>query len=573
MSDRSQIDEIKDRLDIVSVIQEYVPGLKKSGRNFFAPCPFHQEKTPSFSVNSELGLYKCFGCGEGGDVIKFIEKIEGLDFPHALEAAAKRAGVELKKFSNPQLKKQRAEKDRILELNALVAKYFNYLLTEHKTGEIARKYIKQRQINKTGTVTYQLGFAPIGFENLKKFLTKRGYTEGELVNWGLLASKNGRNYDKFRNRLMFPIIDHQGEVVGFSGRSIDPEEKGPKYLNSPETPVYNKSKLLYGLFQAKENIRKQDFAIIVEGNIDIVSSYQAGVKNIVAPLGTALTEDQMKLLKRYCTKVYLAFDSDPAGQKALLKSLELAEKTGLQTLAIDIGKYKDVDDLITSGGDWQQVVAKAKPVIDFLIKTLAKNYDLEDSRQKALFVKQMLEYIAKIENDIEKADYLEKLSKKARVERDDLIEQLRKFTTVINASQEDKALEERISAKKSGAVFRLDGETYLLSLLLQHPQWLSLADNLKPEELFRQEQNLKLFNAITQNSKVPEELTELYQNIKMSPLEDVFGSKGEFEREITTASNRLRKIFINQRISELQNSDDNTSLEDLATLSRELGKL
>lgn len=567
MSDRSQIDEIKDRLDIVSVVQEYVPSLKKSGRNFFAPCPFHQEKTPSFSVNSELGLFKCFGCGEGGDAIKFLEKIEGLDFAHALELAAKRAGVELKKFSNPQLKKQRQEKDRILEVNTLVAKYFNYLLTDHKLGRIAREYVNQRKLTKTGVVTYRLGFAPVGFENLKKFLTKRGFTETELVKWGLLASKNGRNYDKFRNRLMFPIMDHQGDVVGFSGRSIDPEDKGPKYLNSPETPVYNKSKLLYGLFQAKESIRKQDFAVIVEGNIDIVSSYQAGVKNIVAPLGTALTEDQLKLLKRYCTKIYLAFDSDSAGQKALLKSLELAEKVGLQTFAVDIGKYHDVDDLIKAGEDWVQVVASAKPVVDFLIKALAANYDLEDSKQKATYVKQVLSYIAKIDNDIEKADYLEKLSRKAKVERDLLISQL------TNMSSGNQSTNQSDTQTKQTPVFRLDSETYLLSLLLQHPQWLSLADKLDPKRLFAKEENFQLFEAISQNKTVPLKLRELYQNIKMSPLEDVFGSKTEFERELSAASNRLRKALINKRMIDLQNNDDDSTLRELAELSKEIGQI
>lgn len=567
MTGRDQIETIKERLDIATVVQEYIPTLKKSGRNHFGLCPFHQEKTPSFSVNSELGLFKCFGCGEGGDVIKFIEKIEGLDFSHALEESAKRAGVELKKFSSPEFKKKREERDTLFELNALVSRYFHYLLTEHKIGEPARKYIQKRKLSRKGISAYQLGFAPPGYENLKKFLLKKGYNENQLVKWGLLATKNGRNYDKFRNRLMFPIIDHQGEVVGFSGRTIDNNDKGPKYLNSPETPVYNKSQLLYGLFQAKESIRKKNFAILVEGNIDIVSSYQAGMQNIVAPLGTALTDQQMTLLKRYCSNIYFAFDTDSAGQKALLKSLDLAERAGLQIKAIDIGNYKDVDELITSGGDWEKIVENAKPVIDFLIKQTAKSYDFNDSKQKAAFSRHILTFIAKIENDIERADYLEKLSHKANVQRDILILQLQKL------SQKEGPSNLPDNTKRPVSVFRLNGETYLLSLLLQHPQWLSLAEQLVPAELFQADQNIELFKIIIQEKKIPKELEELYLNIKMSPLKDIFGSKQEFERELKSSANRLRKLYLNRLIRELPTNDDDDSWKELNALSHKLGKV
>jgi DNA primase len=566
MSDRSQIEEIKERLDIVSVVQEYVTSLKKSGRNYFGLCPFHQEKSPSFSVNSELGLFKCFGCGEGGDAIKFLEKIEGLDFPHALENAAKRVGITLVKNTNPKLVKERAKKQKILEANTLTAQYFNYLLTKHKNGETAREYAKKRKLTNHSIETYQLGFAPVGFENLKNFLLKRRFELKDLVEWGLLVEKNNRIYDKFRNRLMFPIMDHQGEIVGFSGRAIDKNEKGPKYLNSPETPVYNKSKLLYGLYQAKETVRKEDFAIIVEGNVDIISSYQSGVKNIVAPLGTALTEDQLKLLKRYCTKIYLSFDTDSAGQRALLRSLELAEKVGLQTLAIDIGEYQDVDEMITSGGDWQKIVSKAKPVIDFLIKTLSKNYNLEDSRQKSEFVKQILTYITKIENDIEISDYIEKLSKKSNVDRDTLLEQLKKLP----AGQNFNIPENKPTPIKR--VFKLDEETYLLALLVQHVQWKALAKNLDPVKLFQNEDNTTLFNLILKDKTIPSEFEDLLVNVKMSDIE-VFGHKEEFEKELETSVNRLRKLFIKKQLNALRNSDDDSALDRLQELSQELGGL
>lgn len=565
MSDRDQIETIKERLDIVSVVQEYVPTLKKSGRNYFGICPFHQEKTPSFSVNSDLGLFKCFGCGEGGDVIKFIEKIEGLDFPHALENAAKRTGIELKRDANPQLKKLRQEKEKILEANRLTAQYFHYLLTEHKTGKIARDYTEKRMLTTVAISTYQLGFAPDGFENLKSFLVKRGYKLENLVDWGLLVSKNGRVYDKFRNRLMFPIMDHQGDVVGFSGRSISNEDRGPKYLNSPETLVYNKSKTLYGLAQAKEFIRKQDFAVLVEGNIDIISSFQSGVKNIVAPLGTALTLDQLTLLKRYCSRIYLSFDTDNAGQRALLKSLELAEKVGLQTLAVDIGQYKDVDELITSGGDWGKTVSKAKPVIDYLLEVLASNYDLNDSKQKAVYTKQILAYISKVESDLEKADYLEKLSKKSRIDRDVLVEQLKHNPT----PQSSEPLEN--GSFKS--VFQLDEETYLLALLIQHPQWSEEAKEIDPGMLFENENYRTLFQKLILNKKPPEALLGLFNNIKMSDI-DIFGHKDEFRVELKTSINRIRKGVLKREIFQLSmETDTEEALEKLKILTKELSKI
>lgn len=563
MSDRSQIDEIKDRLDIVSVVQEYVPSLKKSGRNYFGLCPFHQEKTPSFSVNSELGMFKCFGCGEGGDVIKFIEKVEGLDFPHALEVSAKRAGIELKKFSSPQAKKIRAEKDRLFELNALVTKYFNYLLLEHKKGEEAREYLKKRQITNKSVKKFQLGFAPVGFDNLKNFLLKKGYSEKELIDWGLLAYKNNHSYDKFRNRLMFPIFDHQGDVVGFSGRVIDPEEKGPKYLNSPETPVYNKSKLLYGLYQAKEAIRKADFAVVVEGNVDIITSHQSKIENIVAPLGTALTLDQLKLLKRYCSSVYFAFDTDNAGQKALLKSLDLTEEAGLQVKAIDLGDKKDVDDLITSGKDWPKVVKKALPVIDFLIDTQAKKYNLSDSSQKARFAGEMLKLIAKVHDDLERADYIQKLSNKAGVDVNILAKKLQNKSDSISTSISDTT--------KTKQVFTLNDETYLLALLVQHEQWKPEVEIT--EGLFEDVDNLKLLETLNKKLKVGSDQEELYTNVKLCEIE-TFDSKKEFETELAKAVNKLKKQQIKKQIEELRYKEETEeNMDELMKLTKELSTL
>jgi DNA primase len=372
MSDRTQIEEIKSKLDIVSVISQYVPSLKRAGRNYFGLCPFHKEKTASFSVNPELGLFKCFGCQEAGDVIKFIERIEGLEFPKALELAAKKAGVILKTTSNPRDIEADKMKKELLRANSLTCEFFNYLLLKHESGEPCRDYAQRRKLPKNILEKFKIGYAPSGYENLKHFLIKKGFKENDLVDWGLLVSKNGRVYDKFRKRFMFPIISHQGDVIGFSGRLIDPEDKGPKYLNSPETLVYKKSNTLFGLFQAKESIRKEGFAILVEGNVDILSSHKAGISNIVAPLGTALTNEQVKLLKRYCDTVYFALDTDSAGQKALIKDLGMVDDAGISAFILDIGKYKDVDELITSGGNWEDTVKTPKDAVIYFIESLQK---------------------------------------------------------------------------------------------------------------------------------------------------------------------------------------------------------
>lgn len=477
MNNRSQIEEIKERLDIAQVVEEYVPQLKRSGRNHFGLCPFHQEHTPSFSVNSELGLFKCFGCGEGGDVIAFLEKVEGVDFPEALQMAADRAGIKLEKFDNKEQKQFRQAKERLLEANTLAAKYFHYTLFKLDAGAVARKYVKGRKLEKEVLAKFQIGFAPAGFENLKKFLLKKGFKEQELVDWGLLVSKNGRVYDKFRKRLMFPIIDHRGNVVGFSGRLIDKDDFGPKYLNSPETLVYKKSKTLYGLYQAKQALRHKDFAILVEGNIDILSSHQAGIENIVAPLGTALTDEQIKLLKRYAGSIYFALDTDAAGEKALLRGLEIVQNNDLAAKAVNIGEYQDVDELITSGGDWKETVEQAQPVIEHLMDRFENKYDLAEVEDQVAYAKELLHYIAKLSNQMARERYLDELSIRTKIDKKTLYSELRSFSQ----AQAAPALEnDERSSTLDDYIKQIEEiskpEAALLNLLYHYPQLVSELD-------------------------------------------------------------------------------------------------
>ncbi len=413
MADRGQIEEIKQKLDIVEVVRKYVPTLKKSGANHFGLCPFHNEKTPSFSVNQDLQIFKCFGCGEGGDVIKFIQKIEGLDFPQALERTAKLAGVVLKSdvYDDKKYKKIYEKKQKILQANKLSAKYFSYILNDHKKGKRARLYCKKRGLSRGVLKRYSIGYAPDGFNNLKNFLLKKGFEVNDLVSFGLLVKKNGKIYDKFRDRLMFPIFNVQGEVIGFSGRIINKSDFGPKYLNSPETLVYKKKNTLYGLYQAKEAIRKLDFVILVEGNIDILSSSRIGYSNIVCPLGTALTLEQCRLISRYTKNVYIAFDSDEAGKKAFIRSLDLLDQMEINVKVLDLHGFQDVDELITNKPElFEKILNKPLNVFDFLIKINKDNFDLSNVKQKIEFVKELQSFIDSIHNDVEREEYLKKIA-------------------------------------------------------------------------------------------------------------------------------------------------------------------
>ncbi len=567
MSDRNQVEEIKRKLDIVTLVREFVPTLKKTGRNYFGLCPFHSERSPSFSVNEELQIYKCFGCGESGDVITFLEKIEGIDFPKALEVAAKRAGVELVRTFSPEQKKRMQEKEKVLAVNKLTAQFYHYILMKHKLGEACREYVKGRKLRKKELEKFQIGFAPEGFENLKGFLVKRGYSTEELVKWGLLVEKNGRRYDKFRARLMFPIFNVLGDVVGFSGRVIKKDDLGPKYLNSPETPVYRKSELVYGLYQGKDEVRKQGFAIIVEGNVDILSSHSVGVENIVAPLGTALTEEQLKLIKRYADEVYFSFDSDAAGEKALIRALELAEQVGVKFRAIDLQGFQDADELITNGGDWKATVAASQPLIMHLMNRMAKEYDLNTASGKDQYAKKILGFIDKLGSNIEKAHYLERLSETVKVDQNELKKELGK----ISRTEAPVTPESKDEMRHS-----LSGVKFLLAFLLAHAKFAVRLNEEDFTEVVTDPVYLKLLKIALGDEKLLVELgeseKELYTELKLTNIE-LIPESAIFLKEVGKQINRLKKEKIKIEITKLRFDSDSDKPERLRELTRKLVKL
>lgn len=534
MADRSQIEEIKDRIDIVELARDYLnTDFKRSGRNTFTLCPFHSEKSPSFSLNSELGIYKCFGCGESGDIFNFIEKMEGLDFSSALKVAAEKAGIKLKKNTYDKHSKKR---DTLFSLNSKVAEFFHYLLMKHKAGNHALEYLKERGIEEKQIKRFNLGYAPKGFDNLKKYLKKKtDVSEDQLVKYGFLSKKNNHTYDKFRNRVMFPIHDHKGRIVGFSGRIIDPEDI-PKYLNSPETLVYKKSAVLYGLYHAKESIRKKDFSIIAEGNVEPLVSSQVGIENVVVPMGTSLTKAQLKLLKRYTDTLYFAFDSDEAGQKALLRSVRMAAPLEFNFRIINLGKYKDPDDMIQDmPHKWKTAVDNAVDLIEYLINYYSKSININSAKGKSDFVKKLAPFIKSLKDTIQIDHYIKKVADKINVDVDTVRVNIRKGENIEKGTQE-----EEVNAKD--AKQSLNVLEYLAALVINFPEVEFNIEGINfPEQLSIIVEN-KEDNMAKISTKLNDEGKKILSNIAILDV-----PKLDTENKIKEEFNHIKEMYLQKK--------------------------
>lgn len=425
MSD-NQIEEIKSKVDIVSIIGEHVQ-LTKSGTNFKGLCPFHSEKTPSFMVSPELQIYKCFGCNESGDVFTFLEKYEGMEFSEALRYLAEKTGVKLTSFGGIQT----SEKDVLYEINNLAAKFYNYLLVTHPIGKVALNYLKEeRKTDETSIKIFNIGFAPHGKNVLSDFLIKKKkYKIADIERSGLIyKSRNGKIYDRFAGRIIFPITDNRGNVIALAGRQVPPERKDSgKYINSPETQIYHKSSSLYGLSITKDFIKKEGFSVVVEGEIDLVSSFQTGVKNIVAIKGSAFTEEQARLLGRYTKEVVLALDSDFAGIAASIRGIKILTDNEFEVRVATLGKYKDPDDVARSNPAFlMDQIKNAMPVWDFVIDSVVAKYPKETAGGKAKISKELTPILAGITNKIVQEHYINKLAKMLSVSEEAVIEEVEK---------------------------------------------------------------------------------------------------------------------------------------------------
>lgn len=400
----NHLEEIRAKISIEELVGSYVQ-LKKAGRSYKGLCPFHNDKNPSMMVSPEKGIAYCFACNTGGDIFKFIQLIENVDFPDAVRILANRAGVPLPEFK-PQAHNK---KMRIIEMNQSSVKFFAEQLDN---SAHFKNYFIDRGLTENTINHFKLGYAPDSYNALKDHLIKIGYKENELIEAGLLNQKSiadKNTYDRFRNRYIFPIFDHQDNAIGFGGRIIGEGE--PKYLNSPETLAYNKSFVLYGLNWAKDAVKKQNLAIFVEGYMDVITAHQAGFENVIATSGTALTVPQLKLIKRYTPNIAFAFDQDEAGLEATMRAIELTQEMDLNIKIITIPEGKDPDECIKKDPEkWKEAVSKAMPIMDFYFAYALKKYDKNNLEGRKGIMNLLLPLIKKYSSEVEQNEYLEKMA-------------------------------------------------------------------------------------------------------------------------------------------------------------------
>ncbi|HJU91697.1 MAG TPA: DNA primase [Pyrinomonadaceae bacterium] len=403
------IDDLKRQADIVRVVQDYVQ-LKKKGANWMACCPFHKEKTPSFSVSPAKEIFYCFGCHKGGSVFNFVMEIERVPFPEAIKIVADKIGMPLPKMvDDSRFEARRQEADIVIQLNSWAMEWWQQQLESSNEGRIARDYLKEREISQETQTAFRLGYAPDSWDALSVFLRNKGATQEHIDRSGLVAKKEdgSRSYDRFRGRLMFPVLDAQGRPIAFGGRTLKGEDA--KYINSPETAAYVKGRNLFGLNLTRDEIRRQGFAILVEGFLDLIVPYQFGVRNVVASLGTALTPDQVKLLSRFARKVVVNYDGDRAGIQAAKKSIEILLAEDLEVKLLVLPDNADPDEYIRKFGvsEYQRQRAQAQPHIQFIIESALRDRNLHRPAEKAEAVEEVLPYIRAVKSRIQKREYFD----------------------------------------------------------------------------------------------------------------------------------------------------------------------
>jgi len=483
------IDEVKQRIDIIEVIGEHVP-LTKAGRTFRAICPFHSEKNPSFYVYPERQSWHCFGaCNTGGDAFSFIMKKQGIDFGEALRLLAERVGITIPSKFEPEAGKD--EREKLYQVNAAATQYFHKLLLNSPDGEKARNYLLSRGLSSKSVTEFQLGFSLNSWEALKQYLVEKDYTENELVTAGLLIEgETGGTHDRFRNKLIFPIFDIRGRVVGFGARVFD--DSLPKYLNSPQTPVFDKSSILYGINLATAVIRQQDRAVIVEGYLDVITAHQNGFSNVIASMGTSLTEKQVSALKKLTRNMVLALDADAAGEEATLRAVGYENILNAEVRVVILPQGKDPDDVIKeSAQSWNNLLEQAIPVIDFTFNMVASGLDLTTARDKSFAADRLLPIIMEIKDVVRQAHYLQKLAHLVKVSERSLETALDRIRTGRVKGKAKKppleAVTHHLQPLLSSPV-----EEECLIWLLQYPDLKTYCQGLLPE-YFENSENREIF--------------------------------------------------------------------------------
>lgn len=488
------LNEVRQSNDIVDVISQYVH-LKRSGRNYFGLCPFHNEKSPSFSVSPDKQIFHCFGCGVGGNVITFVSQIEGLNFVETVQMLAERANIQLPTLQNNGDTQREILKDKVYKVNEFTAEYYHQNLYKPQ-AKIAQEYVKKRQLTNETLKSFRIGFSG-KFDELYQKLKKQGFQEQEILESGLVnKNERGQYIDRYRNRLMFPICDARGRVIAFGGRVLD--DSKPKYINSPENVVYSKGRHLFGLNVAKKGDTKK--ILIVEGYMDVISLHQRGITNVVASLGTALTEQQGWLLRKNSEQIILSFDSDEAGIKAKLRSIEILQNMGCDLRVLQLEGAKDPDEYILKYGNmrFQNAVDKAFSVVEFKVKILKKELNLENTNDKIKFLNEIAKLISKVDNTMEREVYIEKIAKEYDISKEAIYAEVNKLTykndktekvlerpkpVVTHKKVEKKEVSESIKRRENTIIsILLTGDLSIYEIIKQ---------NIKPED-FQDEINQKI---------------------------------------------------------------------------------
>ena len=581
------IEEVRISNDIVDVVMEYVR-LERKGKDYFGLCPFHNEKTPSFSVAPAKQIFYCFGCGKGGNVIQFIMEIENLSYIDSVKFLADRARIQLPDGDSPEEKEKALMKRRLIEINTEAARFFFSVLNSSK-GEKARWYLKNRNIKESTIRKFGIGYSGDSWNELFIHLKEKGFEEEHILKSGLvLTNKSGKFYDRFRERIMFPIFDVRGNVIAFGGRVMDSTK--PKYMNSPETAIYNKSRNLYALNFAKNSGEKR--LIIVEGYMDVISLHQSGIINTVASLGTALTESQGRTLKKYAEEVIISFDADTAGQSATMRGLDLLSDIGCQVKVLKIPDGKDPDEFIRKNGvdEFKKLVDRSVSLIEYKIEVLKKSIDTDTVGGKINFLNKTADILSKIDNSVEREMYVKKLAAQYRISEESILSEVYKrikktdslrTPAVIAASR--KKVTRGIKKDETDARLIHD-ERFLLALLcVDNSVYRTVTDKITPD-IFSDSQNKEIARIILERIEdgrgiVPGELLGMLENDIADDFARLFNEECHCDDNKKAILGTIRNIEMNRmkkrqkEIVDMLKNRDELPKGDVEKLEQELMSL
>ena len=580
------IEEIRSSNDIVDVISKYVT-LKRSGRNFFGLCPFHKEKSPSFAVSPDKQIFHCFGCGAGGNVIHFISKIEGLDFKDTLELLANRVNIELPTLDNLEDDKTARLKSKVYEINKIAAEFYHENLYK-PTSKTAQEYIKKRKLDNRTLKAFLIGYAG-NFNELYLLLKQKGYTEEEMLASSLIKrTENGGYMDSFRKRLMFPIQDVRERVIAFGGRVLD--DSKPKYINSPENIVYSKGRNLFGLNVAKKHDTKK--IVIVEGYMDAISLYQRGITNVVASLGTAMTEAQGRLLRRYSEQVILGYDADGAGQAAILRGMEILQNLGCDIRVLQIEGAKDPDEYVLKYGPerFQKCVDNAISLVEFKVKVLLKELNIENTNDKIKFLNEIAKILAKVTNQMEREIYVDKIAKEYKISKEAIYAEVNKL--MYKDNQGSKKLEKKVvtmvpkeEKENSASEAVLKRENLVIYLLInEYSKCYEKIKNLITLDYIQDDTNKqilkKMYEEFEKGNSNTSQLLDWFQDEKIiSHITEIMA--GDFEiTDVNKAIDDLISIYEKEKLISRRNeilkkleSVSEAGSEEVKELEKELNDI